>query len=101
MKLHVILSIAFMTLFCFSNAIATELQIAPGTSIQIKAGDQATVRCSGDSSSGNFFCLCRPKTPNESELIRVDFVGGAKFETVLTSSAFCESRLHDHPACQQ
>ncbi len=65
-----LLAFVFLSSSVFSSAFATEIRLTPGSTITVRAGDQATVSCQGGGGGGDHGrCRCVVGDRNTNSLI--------------------------------
>ena len=89
---------------CWSHA-DTKINLTPGSSVTIHAGEQATVSCGGSSSGGGggTACFCRTRFSNYGSALydAIILSGGTetRVETTYSESA-CQAILDKIAACK-
>lgn len=97
--------IVVATLLLSSTAFAAaKIDLPPGGSVNIQAGEAAVVTCQS-SQTRVHFCACGGGSGNmgSNTLIRFDFVGERKVDTIVGhyfDSATCQNELKSHPSCR-
>lgn len=80
---------------------SSRIDLGPGSSVTVQAGDTTLVTCSGGGTShtgSTHFCRC----DSSGTLIRVDIVNGTQLETEVTeysNRTECTSKAAQNPAC--